>query len=189
MRSELMNGLRMLDLTDEKGAICGKMFADMGAEVIKVEPPQGCSTRKIPPFLDDEPDLEHSLHFLAYQAGKQSITLNLESADGRELLKELVKRSDFLVESFPLDHAVRRQGSGQGLQGSRYRFVGVRRRDVHDGRRGQAAASDDCAAGLVARGGRGCGRFDDRALRAPDRRHRPAYRRERAGLCGVDVDE
>jgi benzylsuccinate CoA-transferase BbsE subunit len=104
MRSELMNGLRMLDLTDEKGAICGKMFADMGAEVIKVEPPQGCSTRKIPPFLDDEPDLEHSLHFLAYQAGKQSITLNLESADGRELLKELVKRSDFLVESFPLGY-------------------------------------------------------------------------------------
>jgi benzylsuccinate CoA-transferase BbsE subunit len=104
MRSELMNGMRMLDLTDEKGAICGKMFADMGAEVIKVEPPQGCSTRKIPPFLDDEPDLEHSLHFLAYQAGKQSITLNLESADGRELLKELVKRSDFLVESFPLGY-------------------------------------------------------------------------------------
>ena len=53
MRSELLKGLRMLDLTDEKGALCGKMFADMGAEVIKVEPPQGCPTRRIPPFLDD----------------------------------------------------------------------------------------------------------------------------------------
>ena len=104
MRSELLNGLRMLDLTDEKGALCGKIFADMGAEVIKVEPPQGCPTRKIPPFLDDEPGLEHSLHFLAFQAGKRSVTLNLECADGRELLRQLVKRSDFLVEAFPLDH-------------------------------------------------------------------------------------
>jgi benzylsuccinate CoA-transferase BbsE subunit len=102
MRSELLKGLRMLDLSDEKGALCGKMFADMGAEVIKVEPPPGCPSRKIPPFLDDQPDLEHSLHFLAFQAGKRSITLNLENADGRELLKQLVKRSDFLVEAFPL---------------------------------------------------------------------------------------
>ncbi|HVN29843.1 MAG TPA: CoA transferase [Candidatus Binataceae bacterium] len=104
MRSTLLAGLRMLDLSDEKGALCGKMFADMGAEVIKVEPPQGCPSRKIPPFLDDEPDLEHSLHFLAFQAGKRSITLNLENADGRELLKQLVKRSDFLVEAFPLGY-------------------------------------------------------------------------------------
>jgi benzylsuccinate CoA-transferase BbsE subunit len=104
MRSELLNGLRMLDLTDEKGVLCGKIFADMGAEVIKVEPPQGCPTRNIPPFLDDEPGLERSLHFLAFQAGKRSITLNLESADGRELLRQLVKRSDFLVEAFPLGY-------------------------------------------------------------------------------------
>src|ERR1700691_1120921 len=104
MRSELLKELRMLDLSDEKGALCGKMFADMGAEVIKVEPPQGCPSRKIPPFLDDEPDLEHSLHFLAFQAGKRSITLNLENADGRELLKQLVKRSDFFVEAFPLGY-------------------------------------------------------------------------------------
>jgi benzylsuccinate CoA-transferase BbsE subunit len=104
MRSELLHGLRMLDLSDEKGALCGKMFADMGAEVIKVEPPQGCPTRNIPPFLDDEPGLDRSLYFLAFQAGKRSITLNLESADGCELLKQLVKRSDFLVEGFPLGY-------------------------------------------------------------------------------------
>ena len=104
MRSELLRGKRMLDLSDEKGALCGKIFADMGTEVIKVESPQGCPTRKIPPFLDDEPGLEHSLYFLAFQAGKRSITLNLESADGRELLKQLVKRSDFLVEAFPLSY-------------------------------------------------------------------------------------
>ena len=104
MASELLKGLRMLDLADEKGALCGKMFADMGAEVIKVEPPEGCSTRRIPPFLDDAPGLDRSTYFLAYGAGKKSITLNLENVEGRELLLELVKRSDFLVESFPLGH-------------------------------------------------------------------------------------
>src|SRR3984957_19561634 len=104
MRSQLLNGMRMLDLTDEKGALCGKMFADMGAEVIKVEPPHGCPSRRIPPFLDDQPGLDNSLHFLAFQAGKRSVTLNLESADGRELLRELVKRSDFIVEAFPLGY-------------------------------------------------------------------------------------
>jgi benzylsuccinate CoA-transferase BbsE subunit len=90
----------MLDLADDKGAMCGKLFADMGAEVIKVEPPGGCPTRRIPPFLEDRPGLDTSLYFLAYQAGKRSITLNLECADGRRLLTELTRQSDFLVESF-----------------------------------------------------------------------------------------
>ena len=63
MASELLKGFRMLDLTDEKGAVCGKMFADMGAEVIKVEPPAGCTTRRIPPFLDDRPGADNSLYF------------------------------------------------------------------------------------------------------------------------------
>lgn len=102
MGSELLKGFRMLDLTDEKGALCGKMFADMGADVIKVEPPDGCSTRRIPPFLEDEPGSDRSLYAIAYHAGKRSITLNPESPDGRALLLELVKKADFLVESFPL---------------------------------------------------------------------------------------
>ena len=80
MGSELLSGFRMLDLADEKGALGGKIFADMGADVIKVEPPQGCSTRRIPPFLDDLPDADRSLYFIAYQAGKRSVTLNLELA-------------------------------------------------------------------------------------------------------------
>ncbi|MGH7934607.1 MAG: CaiB/BaiF CoA transferase family protein [Candidatus Binataceae bacterium] len=104
MGSELLKGFRMLDLTDEKGALCGKIFADMGADVIKVEPPEGCSTRRIPPFLEDVPGADRGLYFLAYQAGKRSVTLNLESADGRVLLVELAKRSDFMVESFPLGY-------------------------------------------------------------------------------------
>jgi crotonobetainyl-CoA:carnitine CoA-transferase CaiB-like acyl-CoA transferase len=104
MASELLKGLRMLDLADDKGALCGKIFADMGAEVIKVEPREGCATRRIPPFLDDVSGLDSSTYFLAYAAGKKSITANLEHAEGRELFLELIKRSDFLVESFRLGH-------------------------------------------------------------------------------------
>src|SRR5271169_2433735 len=91
MSSELMKGFRMLDLADEKGALCGKIFADLGADVIKVEPPEGCSTRRIPPFLEDIPGPDRSLYALAYHAGKRSVTLNLDVPDGRTVLAELVK--------------------------------------------------------------------------------------------------
>jgi benzylsuccinate CoA-transferase BbsE subunit len=104
MSSELLKGFRMLDLADEKGALCGKIFADLGADVIKIEPPEGCSTRRIPPFLEDIPGPDRSLYAIAYHAGKRSVTLNLESADGCALLIELAKKADFLVESFPLGH-------------------------------------------------------------------------------------
>ena len=91
-------------LTDEKGALCGKMFADLGAEVIKVEPPDGCSTRRIPPYLEDKAGPDHCLYSIAYHAGKRSVTLNLDTADGRALVADLVARSDFLVESYPLGY-------------------------------------------------------------------------------------
>ena len=102
MGSELLKGFRMLDLADEKGALCGKIFADLGADVIKVEPPEGCATRAIPPFLEDIAGPDRSLYALAYHAGKRSVTLKLENADGRALLMELAKNADFLVESFPV---------------------------------------------------------------------------------------
>ncbi len=100
MAAELLKGFRMLDLTDDKGALCGKIFADLGADVIKIEPPGGCPTRLIAPFLEDRPGPDRSLYAIAYHAGKRSITLNLESAEGRNLLGELVRKADFLVESF-----------------------------------------------------------------------------------------
>jgi crotonobetainyl-CoA:carnitine CoA-transferase CaiB-like acyl-CoA transferase len=104
MGSELLKGYRMLDLTDEKGALCGKIFADMGADVIKVEPRAGCSTRRIPPFLDDIPSPDRSTYALAYHAGKRSVALDLESVDGRERMTALARSADFLVEAFPLGY-------------------------------------------------------------------------------------
>ncbi len=104
MASELLKGYTMLDLCDEKGALCGKIFADLGADVIKVEPPDGCATRCIPPFLEDLPGPDRSLYSLAYNAGKRSITANLESLEGRALVSQLAARADFLVESYPPGH-------------------------------------------------------------------------------------
>jgi len=104
MGSELLKGYRMLDLADEKGAVCGKIFADMGADVIKVEPLSGCPTRTIPPFLEDQPGSDRSLYAIAYHAGKRSITLNLDAAEGQHLFIDLAKKADFIVESYPLGY-------------------------------------------------------------------------------------
>ena len=103
-RSTLMVGYRMLDLSDEKGMLCGKIFADMGAEVIKVERPGGDPARTLPPFYQDDPDPEKSLYWLAYNTGKKSVTLDLTTADGRAVFQDLVKVSDFVLESFPIGY-------------------------------------------------------------------------------------
>jgi crotonobetainyl-CoA:carnitine CoA-transferase CaiB-like acyl-CoA transferase len=93
---------RVLDLADIKGAYCGKLLADQGAEVIKIETPKGgCPTRSIPPFADDEPHLERSLQHLYRNANKYGITLDIELPDGKGLFKRLVKTADILLETHP----------------------------------------------------------------------------------------
>jgi len=103
-RSVLMAGYRMLDLSDEKGLLCGKIFADMGAEVIQVEPLGGNPARTIPPFYKDEVDPEKSLFWFSYNTGKKSITLDLATSEGRVVFQDLVKVSDFVLESFPVGY-------------------------------------------------------------------------------------
>jgi crotonobetainyl-CoA:carnitine CoA-transferase CaiB-like acyl-CoA transferase len=91
---------RALDLTDEKGYFRGKILADLGADVIKVEPPEGDPGRNVGPFYHDIPNKEKSLFFFAYNMNKRSITLNIETRDGQEIFKRLVKTADFIIESF-----------------------------------------------------------------------------------------
>ena len=91
---------RVLDLTDEKGLLCGKVLADLGAEVIKIEKPGGDPARSIGPFLGDIPHSENSLYWMAYNASKKGITLNIESNDGQEIFRELVKTADIIIESY-----------------------------------------------------------------------------------------
>jgi benzylsuccinate CoA-transferase BbsE subunit len=100
MSDSMLSGFRALDLTDEKGLVCGKILATLGVETIKVEPPGGDLARSIPPFSDNKPDVKKSLYWMAFNTNKRSITLSLESESGRELFKKLVSRSDFVIESF-----------------------------------------------------------------------------------------
>lgn len=101
MASNIMKGFRALDLTDAKGFFCGKILADLGVDVIKIERPGGDPSRNIPPFYHDISDPEQSLYWFAYNANKRGITLDLESDKGQDLFKKLVQRTDFVIESFP----------------------------------------------------------------------------------------
>jgi crotonobetainyl-CoA:carnitine CoA-transferase CaiB-like acyl-CoA transferase len=96
----MLSHLRALDLTDEKGFLCGKMLADLGADVIKIERPGGDPSRRIGGFWGDIPHPERSLYWFAYNSNKRGITLNIETADGRDIFKKLVKTADFVIESF-----------------------------------------------------------------------------------------
>ena len=93
--------LRVIEIGEEIGEFCCKTIADMGADVIRIEPPGGAQTRSIGPFYQNEEHPERSLHFWSYNLNKRSITLDLDSSDGQRLLKNLVKESDILVESAP----------------------------------------------------------------------------------------
>lgn len=96
-----LGGLRALDLTDETGFLCGKLLADLGADVIKIERPGGDPSRKVGPFWHDVPDREKSLNWFAFNANKRGITLSIEAKDGQEIFKKLVKTANFVIESSP----------------------------------------------------------------------------------------
>ena len=93
-------GLRILELANETGQFCGKLLGDLGADVVKIEPPGGEPNRNVGPFLDDVPHPERSLSFWYYNTSKRGITLNLETADGRRLFRQLAAASDVILETF-----------------------------------------------------------------------------------------
>ena len=96
----LLNPYRVLDLTGEQGQACGKLLADLGADVIKVEPPGGDPVRRRGPFVDDESGPDRSLRWLAWNANKRSVSLDLNDAAGRDQFLRLVQSADFVLESF-----------------------------------------------------------------------------------------
>ena len=100
----LLPPYRILDLTGPEGVFCGKLLADYGAEVIKVEPPSGDSTRQRPPFIGDDPSSDQSSYFLFYNTNKKSVTVDLEKPEGRDLFKKLIVSADVLIESFPVGY-------------------------------------------------------------------------------------
>ena len=93
----LLDGVRVLDLTRVlAGPYCGMMLADMGAEVIKIElPGRGDDSRKNGPFVNGE-----SAYYMNLNRNKRGMTLDLKSEEGKRIFKELVKKSDIVLENY-----------------------------------------------------------------------------------------
>src|SRR5690349_25174583 len=94
----MLAGLRVVELADERAEYVGLLLAGLGAEVVKIEPPEGSATRRIGPFLDDAPGIERSLHFWTYNRNKRSVVLDLRDGSARECLLDLVAGADILID-------------------------------------------------------------------------------------------
>ncbi len=97
-----LKGVRVIELANERIAFAGKLLADMGADVILVEPVEGEPSRHYPPFVDDEPGENRSLYFLHYNTSKRSVILDLDSSSGQSKLRDLIASADVLLESEPI---------------------------------------------------------------------------------------
>jgi crotonobetainyl-CoA:carnitine CoA-transferase CaiB-like acyl-CoA transferase len=96
-----LEGVRVVELASEHGALAGKILADLGAEVIVVEPPGGHASRRFEPFLDDAPGSERSLWWWFYNTGKLSVVLDLQAAEGAARFRNLVETCDVVLEGEP----------------------------------------------------------------------------------------
>jgi len=91
---------RVIDLTDERGHLAGAIWAQMGADVIAIEPLEGSSARRLAPFAGDVEGPERSLHHWSYNRGKRSVVLDLGTAEGVEHAKALIAGADVVFECF-----------------------------------------------------------------------------------------
>ena len=96
-----MTGVRVIELAGERVAFAGKLMADMGADVIVVEPPGGDPTRAYPPFIDDEPGENRSLFWMHYNTSKRGVVIDLDEPTGRDQFRALVATADILIEAEP----------------------------------------------------------------------------------------
>lgn len=96
----MLSPYRVLDLTNERGLLCGKLLGDLGANIVKIEPPEGSSARHIGPFVKSPSQSRQSLTWMAFTQNHKSITLSLQTETSRELFRKLISTSDFLIESF-----------------------------------------------------------------------------------------
>ncbi|MFO7964586.1 MAG: CoA transferase [Desulfobacterales bacterium] len=99
MEERMLDGYRVLDLTEGGYLLGGQILGDLGADVLKIEPPGGSPSRNRGPFYKDIPHLEKSLFWFAYNRNKRGITLNLECTGGRRIFRQLVQTADIVLSS------------------------------------------------------------------------------------------
>ena len=92
---------RVLDLSDEKGFLCGRILGDLGADVIKIEPPGGDPSRRRGPYYQGDARADRSLYWFAHNYNKRGVTLDLATADGRDLFLRLARSAHFVIETAP----------------------------------------------------------------------------------------
>src|SRR5438477_3455423 len=95
-----LHGVRVLDLTTQRAELAGRMLAELGADVLKLEPPGGAEARRIGPFDENAgPHKGASLYWATVGMGKHSAVVDIETPEGRQTVRELAKRADVLIES------------------------------------------------------------------------------------------
>ena len=101
-----LSHLRVLDLTGTGAQYCGRLMADLGADVVKVEPPEGDSARHLRPFVGSEPGVERSIQFLPLNVNKRGVALDLGDEADRRSFEAMARAADILVDdgsAFALD--------------------------------------------------------------------------------------
>ena len=109
MAERALEGVRVIEFTDETGSYCGRLLADLGAEVIKVEPPGGGFQRNAGPFVtgyEGQPDA--SLAFWVHNTSKKSVVLDLDTPDGQAAAKKLALSADIVLEDNPVGYLAAR---------------------------------------------------------------------------------
>ena len=96
-----LKGLRVVELANERIAFAGKLLADMGADLILVEPPGGDPSRAYPPFVADQPGPDRSLYWWHYHTSKRGVVIDLDSDAGQQQFRKLIASADVLIESEP----------------------------------------------------------------------------------------
>ncbi len=99
----VLDDLRVLEIGDERGAWCAKLMADMGADVIKIEPPEGDPSRQYEPFVDDEPHRERSLFFWYYNTSKHSVVMDFDDRSNVDAFLKLVASADVILDTNTYD--------------------------------------------------------------------------------------
>ena len=95
----MLDDVRVLEVSAPETMLAGRILADLGADVVVVEPPAGSAGRRLAPFLDDQPGIERSLTWHALNNNKRGVTLDLSSSDGKALMRDLATKFDVVIDA------------------------------------------------------------------------------------------